>query len=414
VAVEILMPQLGMYMVEGTLARWLVPPGASVKVGDAVLEIENEKAVTEIVAPAGGIVEQVAAAGEIVPVRGVLGRVLAASEVQGHGAGAEASPAPADTPASAAPTAPSNPAGEVKASPLARKLAAQHGIDLAALTGTGPGGRISEADVQAAVQAATAKAAEPPGPVSSRSSGQALSEVAGEASRSVLRRIPLTGRRKVIAQRMAASLATAAQLTVMREVDASALVQARQALVARAAEIGVRVSYDAILAKALAAALKEQPALNAVIEGDEVVVLDEVHVGIATATPAGLVVPVVRNVDTISLAAVARAIDDFAARAAAGKLLPDEMAGGTVTLTNIGLFGIDTFTPILNPPESAILGVGRIAPRPVVSDGGLFIRPTMHLSLTWDHRVADGAEAGLLVKRVAELIGDAGYLSGLG
>ncbi len=392
-AIEILMPQLGMYMVEGTMARWLVPSGASVKAGDAVLEIENEKATTEIVAPADGVVEQIIAAGQVVPVRGVLGRVLVAGEVRQDGTGAEGSPALAETPAAPAPAPTSSPAGEVKASPLARKLAAQHGVDLAALTGTGPGGRISEADVQAAVEKAAV-----------------LPKVPG---RSVLRRIPLAGRRKVIAQRMAASLATAAQLTVMREVDASALVQARQALAARAAELGVRVSYDAILAKALAAALKEQPVLNAAIEGEEIVVLDEVHVGIATATPAGLVVPVVHDADTLSLVAVARAIEQFAARAADGKLLPDEMTGGTVTITNIGLFGIDTFTPILNPPESAILGVGRIAPRPIVIDGGLYIRPTVHLSLTWDHRVADGAEAGLLVKRVAELIGDPGYLSSL-
>jgi pyruvate/2-oxoglutarate dehydrogenase complex dihydrolipoamide acyltransferase (E2) component len=395
------MPQLGMYMVEGTMARWLVPSGASVKAGDAVLEIENEKATTEIVAPADGVVEQVASAGEIVPVRGVLGRVLGASEMRGDSVGADASRAPAATQAAPAPAPTSSPAGElvlsgvegIKASPLARKLAAQHGVDLATLTGTGPGGRISEADVQAAVEKAAVLPKAP--------------------ERSVLRRIPLAGRRKVIAQRMTASLTTAAQLTVMREVDASALVQARQALAARAAELGVRVSYDAILAKALAAALKEQPVLNAAIEGEEIVVLDEVHVGIATATPAGLVVPVVHDADTLSLVAVARAIEEFAARAAGGKLLPDEMAGGTVTITNIGLFGIDTFTPILNPPESAILGVGRIAPRPVVSDGGLFIRPTVHLSLTWDHRVADGAEAGLLVGRVAELIGDPGYLAKL-
>ena len=400
-AVEILMPQMGMYMIEGTLARWVVPAGAGVKAGDVVLEIENEKATTEIVAPADGLVEQVAAAGEIVPVRGVLGRVLDVNEVRQVGTGAEAMTAAdvsSEAPSVLVSPPPSNPVGEVKASPLARKLAAQHGIDLAALVGTGPGGRISEADVQAAVEKAAMH------------STVALPTAPG---RSVLRRIPLTGRRKVIAQRMTASLTTAAQLTVMREVDASALVQARQALVACAAELGVRVSYDAILAKALAAALKEQPILNAVIEGEEILVLDEVHVGIATATPAGLVVPVVHGADTLSLVAVARAIEEFAARAAGGKLLPDDMTGGTVTITNIGLFGIDTFTPILNPPESAILGVGRIAPRPVVSDGGLYIRPTVHLSLTWDHRVADGAEAGLLVKRVAELLSDPGYLSGL-
>ena len=396
VAVEILMPQLGMYMVEGTLARWRLPAGASVKAGDVILEIENEKAVTEIVAPADGIVEYVASEGEVVPVRGVLGRVLALSEARAGGASAEVltvPPALPDTPAASGATPPSGPASEIKATPLARKLAAQHGINLATLAGTGPGGRIGEVDVQAAIQKAATLPKEP--------------------TRAVRHRVALTGRRKVIAQRMMASLASAAQLTIMREVDASALVQARQALVARAGELGVRVSYDAILAKVLAAALKEQPILNAVIEGEEIVVLEDVNVGIATATPAGLVVPVLRGADSLSLVAIARLIDELAARAANGKLLPDEMTGGTVTISNIGLFGIDTFTPILNPPESAILGVGRIAPRPVVIGEGLFIRPTVHLSLTWDHRVADGAEAGQLVDRVANLIADRNYLASL-
>ncbi len=396
VAVDILMPQLGMYMVEGTLARWCVPGGASVKAGDVILEIENEKAVTEIVTPADGIVERVASEGEVVPVRGVLGRVLAVSEVRAGGASAEAPtvpPALPETPAASGATPPSGQASEIKATPLARKLAAQHGINLAVLAGTGPGGRIGEADVQAAIQKAATLPQEP--------------------TRAVRHRVALTGRRKVIAQRMMASLASAAQLTIMREVDASALVQARQALVARAGELGVRVSYDAILAKVLAAALKVQPILNAVIEGEEIVVLEDVNVGIATATPAGLVVPVLRGADSLSLVALARLIDELAARAANGKLLPDEMTGGTVTITNIGLFGIDTFTPILNPPESAILGVGRIAPRPVVIGEGLFIRPTVHLSLTWDHRVTDGAEAGQLVDRVANLIADRNYLASL-
>jgi pyruvate/2-oxoglutarate dehydrogenase complex dihydrolipoamide acyltransferase (E2) component len=212
---------------------------------------------------------------------------------------------------------------------------------------------------------------------------------------------------------MMASLVERAQLTIVREVDASHLVRARQALVERAAELGVRVSYDAILAKALATALAEQPTLNATVESDEIVVMARVNVGIAVDAPAGLVVPVVHSSDSRSLVEIAGTVEDLAARAADGKLFPEEMTGGTVTITNMGLFGVDLFTPILNPPESAILGLGRIMGRPFVVDGELTVRPTLHLSLTWDHRVADGSEAGQLLARVAELIGDWDYLSSL-
>jgi pyruvate/2-oxoglutarate dehydrogenase complex dihydrolipoamide acyltransferase (E2) component len=196
------------------------------------------------------------------------------------------------------------------------------------------------------------------------------------------------------------SLAKRAQLTIVREIDVTELVETREALVARAPELGVRVSYDAILAKVLATALTEQPILNASIESDEIVVWEGVNVGIAIATPAGLVVPVVGNADTRPLVEIALAIED-------------EMSGGTVTITNMGLFGVDLFTPILNPPESAILGIGRIAPRPFVVDERLAVHPTLHLSLTWDHQVADGAEAGQLLGRLAELVTDRNYLSGL-
>jgi pyruvate dehydrogenase E2 component (dihydrolipoamide acetyltransferase) len=386
------MPQLGMMMVEGTVVRWLVEDGADVKKGENLLEIESDKVIQTITAPVDGVVKCVAAEGQVIPVLQVLGYILSVVEA----AAESEKQTPQQTPsgpsiAPATQEAMPGAGGGIRSTPIARRLAAQHSMDLAAISGSGPGGRIVEADVQAAIQQAIAV-----GP-----------------QRSVLQRIPLTGRRGVIARRMVESLTKRAQLTIVREIDATEMVAAREALVARAAALGVCVSYDAILAKALATALTEQPTLNASIESEEIVVWEEVNVGIAIATPAGLVAPVVCDAQARPLVDIARAIEDFATRAANGKLLADEMIRGTVTITNMGMFGVDLFTPILNPPESAVLGMGRIAPRPFVVGERLTVRPTLHLSLTWDHQVADGAEAGHLLGRIAELIGDPSYLSRL-
>ena len=391
-SIEICMPQLGMMMVEGTVVRWLADDGANVKKDEELLEIESDKVIQTMTAPVDGVVKQVATAGQVVPVLQVLGYILSVGEAAVTSEEQSIRPTP-PTPSAAPAAQASGPraAGGIRSTPIARRLAAQHDIDLAMITGSGPAGRIVEADVQAAIQKATAV-----GP-----------------QRRVLRRIPLTGRRGVIARRMVESLAKRAQLTVVREVDATELVTAREALTARAGALGVCVSYDAILAKVLATGLTEQPILNASIDSDEIVVWEGVNVGIAIATPAGLVAPVVNNADSRSLVEIAQAIEDFSTRAADGKLLLDEMNGGTVTITNVGMFGVDLFTPILNPPESAILGLGRIAPRPFVVGERLTVRPTLHLSLTWDHQVADGAEAGQLLGRIAELIGDLSYLSSL-
>jgi pyruvate dehydrogenase E2 component (dihydrolipoamide acetyltransferase) len=195
------------------------------------------------------------------------------------------------------------------------------------------------------------------------------------------------------------SLATTAQVTLTREVAAGPLVAARRELVATAPD--ARAVYDALLAWALAGALAEHPALNAVVQGEEILVLAEVHVGVAVAVGDGLVVPVLRHPARRPLLDLAQELDDLAERARRGRLHPQDMEGGTVTLTNLGGQGVDTFTPILNPPQSAILGVGRIAPRPFVGDDGrLAVLPTVHLSLTFDHRVADGAAAGALLAAI--------------
>jgi pyruvate dehydrogenase E2 component (dihydrolipoamide acetyltransferase) len=257
----------------------------------------------------------------------------------------------------------------IKASPIARRLAAEKGIDLATLTGTGPGGRIVEADVLAAA------------PVASR-----------EAPWKIRERLPLAGARKTIAERLRRSVDTAVSLTLTREVRVDALVAVRGNLA---------MAWDALFVKIFAESLRERPELNAVIEGDSILLLDEVHVGFAVSLPGGLVVPVVRDADSRPLSEIAADVRDLADRARSGTLRPQDVLGGTATVTNLGAHGIDAFTPVLNPPQSAILGVGRIAQRPVIEDGQLAVGWTCVLSLTFDHRVTDGAPAADLLDAVS-------------
>jgi pyruvate dehydrogenase E2 component (dihydrolipoamide acetyltransferase) len=255
------------------------------------------------------------------------------------------------------------------------------------LSGSGPGGRIVEADVLAAVAGRAAGADAPDRP----------------AGRRVRQRIPLAGMRRTIADRLRGSLSTIVPVTLMREVEAEALVAARERL---GREIGEAIPYDALFVKLLAAGLRERPELNAVVEGDAILLLDEVHIGFAVAVPGGLVVPVVRDADALPLAAVAAAARDLTARARAGRLRPADIEGGTATITNLGAYGVDAFTPIPDPPQSAILGIGRIRPAPALHEGSWTTRRVCALSLTFDHRVADGAPAAQLLDAVARLMGD--------
>lgn len=392
-AVAIAMPNLGMYTIEGEVTRWLVEDGASVAADQPVLELTTEKTTVEIPAPAAGILHQVVPVGGRVQVEGILGHILAPGESPPATTPAAAPAAPRAA-AAAPPRTPAKPPpvragrGRLRATPVARRRARELGVDLTTVTGSGPGGRITEADVQAA-----AASTDSPAPLVERGPGDEAS-----APR-VLRRVPLTGMRGLIAQRMQHSLTSTAQLTLTREVDARPLVQAREQLVASAADEGMRVSYDVLLAKSLAAALLAHPALNATIEGDEIVQLAEAHIGVAVAVEDGLVVPVLRDAAHRPALDLARELTGLTDRARQGRLQPSEMAGGTATLTNLGAYHIDAFTPIINPPQSAILGVGSIAPRPVVDeDGALTVRPTVHLSLTFDHRVADGVAAATLLE----------------
>lgn len=356
-AQRIVMPSFGMYTAEGNLGRWLVPAGSMIEAGDLIVEVVTEKATYEVESPGSGILHPVAVEGENLTVEGLIGWLLAEGETIPEPEGEKRSEPE-----------------RIKVSPLARRLAAEKGVDLAALTGSGPGGRIVEADVLAAA-----------------------APVPRETAWKIRERIPLAGTRKTIGERLRRTVDTAVSLTLTREVRVDALVAERKSL---------GISWDAVFVKFFAEALREQPELNAVIEGGEILLLDEVHVGFAVSLPEGLVVPVVRDADSRPLAEIAQDIIELADRARSGSLRPQDVLGGTATVTNLGAHGIDAFTPVLNPPQSAILGVGRIAQRPVVENGKIAVGWTCVLSLTFDHRVTDGAPAADLLAAVARRMND--------
>ena len=359
-AVPILMPSVGMFTTEGSLSAWRRPNGTRVQEGEIICEITTEKVTQEVAAPAAGIVHHAVAEGAVVSVSGLMGYILAEGEAPPSPAIASPrAPVGTDAPAVPASTAGATsgpratPPGEIRASPIARRIAAENGVDLSQVVGTGPSGRIVEADVQAAL--------------AKRDAGgtPASGSPAQTDGHRVRERIPLTGIRQTIAQRLQASHQQTAPVTLTREVDAERLVTAQAASSER---LGVSVPYDALFIKILAAALRERPELNATIQGDEIVVYDDVAVGFAVAAsgPHGsiLLVPVIRNADTRPLREVALAVRELAGRARSGQLKPDDIAGGTVTITNLGASGVDGFTPIINPPQSAILGIGRILALP--------------------------------------------------
>lgn len=389
----IVMPSLGMYTAEGRLLRWLVPDGGRVERGAPVLEIETEKAVSEIIAPVEGVLRHAAAVGDLVKEEGLLGHVWAEGEVATAPIAAASRPGRDEPPPPDVRIAPSAaaPAGRARASPLARRLAAEHGVDLTLLEGSGPGGRVVEADILAEVER--------------RKRGPAMADAPPAGTG-----VPLSLMRRSIGERLRASLDTAVHLTLTREVRADALVAAREALSAR---LGEPAPWDAFFVKLLALALRERPALNVVLEDGAARTFDTVDVAFAVAVPGGLLTPVVRGADAASLPAIAEQVRHLARRALEGKLRLEDTSGGVSTVTNLGARGVDAFTPILNPPHSSILGIGRIARRPVVSEGAIAVASTCWLSLTFDHRVADGAPAAEVLEEIARSMGDAQRLSRL-
>ncbi len=434
VAYEFKLPDIGEGIAEGEITRWRVQEGQTVKENDPFVEVMTDKATVEIPAPVTGVVKALKfPSGATVPV----GTVIAVFERTGGSAAQSAAGAPQHAAAAKAPSAPMHApvsaashalasavatarsdggngatlvGGRVLAAPAVRRRARELGVDLKSVAGSGPAGRVSHSDLERFVQsravapvtggttragAPAAAPTRPLGPVPAPTPSAASEE-----------RLPLRGIRKRIAERMAKSKRTAAHFTYVDEVDATALVETREALKADAAAQGVKLTYLPFIVQATVAALKRFPTLNATLddESQEIVVKKYWHVGFACDTEQGLVVPVIRDADRRSLLNLAAAIQDLSGRAREGRLNLDEVTGSTFTITNAGNIGGILATPVINHPEVAILGVHKIADRAVVRGGAIVIRKMMNLSISIDHRVVDGAEGARFMNAVLELL----------
>ncbi|MGB9791916.1 MAG: dihydrolipoamide acetyltransferase family protein [Thermacetogeniaceae bacterium] len=379
-ATAVRMPKMGLTMKTGTVAKWLKNEGDRVKKGEPLVEIMTEKITNTIEAPVDGVLLKIVAPkGAKLPIESLL--AVIGEEGEDISALLAEAPAGAGAVSSAGPSAPA--AGErVKISPAARKLAEEHGIDYRRIKGTGPEGRITREDVERAIAEGVPPADERP----------------------VLEVIPYEGMRKAIGDNMAYSWSVAPKVTLHTSVDLSGLLALRKSINDGVKERD-KVSITDLLVKAVARALQIKPRMNVTLDGEEIKVLRDINIGVAVALPDGLVVPVIRNADQKSLHQVSRELKDLAKRARRNKLQPDELTGGTFTITNLGAYGsVDWFTPIINQPESAILGVGRTVEKPVVVDGEIVVRPVMGLSLAFDHRVIDGAPAAEFLKVLIDLI----------
>ena len=378
-ATEVVLPQWSMGMADGTIVRWLKHEGELVAEGEPLVEVEAAKVTSEVEAEVAGVMMRILVAeGETVPVRTPLCLIGTADEVRGI---TEIADAPME--ATAASTAVQSVASSLlpaQISPVARRMANERGIDLSQVRGSGPGGRITVEDVQQVIDAAAQQTASVP-----------------QAPPTAEQVLPLTGMRGAIARRMHQSVQTSAQVTLTTEIDVSSLVQLREELKQHFA-----LTYTDLVVKATAQALIEHPRMNAWIEGEHIRLVQAVHIGVAVALDDGLIVPVVRDADRKSLREIALEAQRLAMRARGGTLERDEVTGSTFSVTNLGMYGIDAFTPIINPPEIAILGVGRITEKLVRIQRGAEWRHVMTLSLTFDHRAVDGAPAAAFLQSIGK------------
>ena len=401
-AYEVLMPQLGLTMEEGTVSQWVKHEGDPVKTGDVLLEITTDKLTNEVTSEHDGVLLKIVAQeGEDVPVKGLLCYVGQAGEPVGDApAAAPAAAAPAAAPAApaAAPAAVPVAAGaRLRVSPLARKTAAKLGVDLSKLTGSGPSGRIRQQDVLAAANAAQAAAPAPAAaPAAKPAAKGGLELMEGDTV------VKLAGMRKVVAQRMLQSHTEIPPVTQNTKVDVTELMKFRKMLLA---ETGSKYSVNDLILKATAKCLRAHPEVLVSLDGDQIIQRAHVNLGMAVALDAGLIVPVIRDADRLGLDALSAAAKDLASRAKSNKLTPDEYKGSTFSVSNLGMFGIETFTPIVNQPDAAILGVCAVEDELVMDDqGGISKHQVMRLSFTYDHRLIDGAVAAKFVMALRDLL----------
>jgi pyruvate dehydrogenase E2 component (dihydrolipoamide acetyltransferase) len=421
--IEVPMPKLSMTMEEGELITWRKQAGDQVRAGEVICEVNSDKVEMEVESPADGTLVRLAAAeGEVVPVgapiatleteaEDLLGGILgpgpeeaASEEAAARPDGAEtAAPPPSHPPAGQAPTpnkapaaagdgeAPGAPAGPVPVVPAARRRAAELGVDPAAVQGSGPNGLVRVADVEAAAAPASPAPAAP----------------AAVAEEGDVEEVPLSPMRRVVARRLTESMQSAPHFYLTVKVDVTRLLELRADLNRQLAAGGqdLKVSINDLLVKACAGLLAANRELNVSFGGDKLVVHRRVHVGMAVAVDGGLLVPVVRDADQKSLTQVAREAGELIGRARSGRLGADDMGGGTFTVSNLGMFGIEQFTAVINPPEAAILAVGAAAPEPLVTgDGQVEIRQVLRLTLSIDHRVVDGATGAAFLAQLKDVL----------
>ena len=397
---EVKVPVLGESITEATLGQWLKKPGEAVAIDEPIASLETDKVAIEVPSPVAGIMGAYAVEeGATVNVGAVIGSIDA-----GNSASA---PAPAPVAAAIAPaittTAAPMPVAQVEnndlpLSPSVRRLVLELGIDPSKIKGTGKDGRLTKEDVVAAAKCA-------PAPSADVAALAAPAPAAAHARQE--ERVKMTRLRQTIAKRLKSAQDTAALLTTFNDVDMSAVMEARATykdLFEK--KHGVRLGFMGFFTKAVALAARDVPSVNAQIDGDEIVYHNYLDVSVAVSAPNGLVVPVIRNADAMSFAQIEKAIGDFGAKAKAGTLTMDDMSGGTFTISNGGVFGSLMSTPIINPPQSAVLGLHRIEDRAVVRNGQVVVRPMMYLALSYDHRLIDGREAVTFLKIVKEAIED--------
>jgi len=372
---KVVMPRLSLTMKEGTVVQWFKKEGEAVNKGEPLVEVLSEKVTYDVEAPESGTLRKILAGeGSNVPVDRAIGIIAAPDEPVTEAEITTSVPLheveEVEVAAKPEVVTETETAERVLASPAARRLARELGVDLAQVRGAGPEGRIVEDDVKRFAEQVTAY--------------PRVREV-----------IPLVGIRKTTAERLTASARTAPHSTVTMEVEMTSAVKIHEKKA---------VSYTDILVKAVAAAFREHPLLNATLEGEQIKVFENINVGVAVATEKGLVVPVVHNADKKTLEEISVVVKELTEKAKQGKLAREDLTGGTFTITNLGMYGVDMFIPIINPPEAAILGVGRITKRLMLVDKEITVKPVMQLSLTYDHRVVDGSPAAQFLQRIKQIL----------
>jgi len=420
---NVVMPKLGMTMTQATIVEWYAEDGDEVSKGDVLFTLETEKSTLDIEAPASGFLHIRVPAMATVPVKTVIAVIESKSESGAEASAVtEAATAPSDEPIRATPKARAvareqnlsladladiegaGPRGmivvadvkvalasraEVQATPVARRLAKHLEVDLSQVSGSGPRGRVIKADVERAASPEASLGEEPTSALTMPTAPQPA--------------LPLEGLRGIIAERLSASWRARPHVTVMREIDATALVALRAQINAERPDHG-KLSYNTLIVRAAALALREHPHINVQLTDAGLVQMPDINIGLAVDTERGLMVPVLHQADAKSLLELDAALKALAQRALAGQCLPDELTGGAFTVTNLGMYGVEAFTPIINPPESAILGVGSIIAKPAVHQSEIAIRQMMTLSLVFDHRVIDGAPAARFLQRITHLL----------